>query len=52
MDNEIKTDLRPESDGIGEGNITVRRNKTVDFIAKMVCLLLAFFYNLNIQKLK
>lgn len=43
MDNEIKTDLRPEADGIGEGNITVRRNKTVDFIAKMVCLLLAFF---------
>lgn len=43
MDNEMKTDLRTEAEGYGEGNITVRRNKTVDFIAKIVCLLLAFF---------
>jgi YbbR domain-containing protein len=42
MDNEIKTDLRPENEG-GEGNITVKRNKTVDFIAKIACLVLAFF---------
>lgn len=43
MDNEIKTDLRTEAENYGEGNITVRKNKTVDFIAKIVCLLLAFF---------
>lgn len=42
MDNEIRTDTRPENDG-GEGNITVKRNKTVDFIAKIACLILAFF---------
>lgn len=43
MDNEIKTDLRNEVEEYGEGNITVSRNKTVDFIAKVVCLLIAFF---------
>ena len=43
MDNEIKTDLRNEAEEYGEGNITVHRNKTVDFLAKLVCLLIAFF---------
>lgn len=43
MDNENRTDLRPETELGEEGNITVRKNKTVDFIAKIICLLLAFF---------
>lgn len=43
MDNENRTDLRPEAELNEEGNITVHKNKTVDFIAKIICLLLAFF---------
>ncbi len=42
MENEVKTDVRPEIEQT-EGNITVKRNKTIDFIAKIICLLLAFF---------
>ncbi len=42
MENEVKTDLRPEIVET-EGNITVKRNKTIDFLAKIICLLLAFF---------
>ncbi len=42
MENEVKTELRPEAEQ-AEGNITVRKNKTADFIAKVICLLLAFF---------
>ena len=42
MDNEVKNELRPEIEQ-AEGNITVKKNKTIDFIAKVICLLLAFF---------
>ena len=42
MENEVKTDVRPEIEQ-AEGNITVKKNKTIDFIAKIICLLLAFF---------
>ncbi|MBE6582422.1 MAG: hypothetical protein E7648_04065 [Ruminococcaceae bacterium] len=42
MDNEVKNELRPEIEQ-AEGNITVKKNKTIDFIAKIICLLLAFF---------
>ncbi len=42
MENEVKTDIRPEIEQT-EGNITVKRNKTIDFLAKIICLLLAFF---------
>ena len=42
MDNEIKTDVRSEIEPT-EGNITVKKNKTLDFLAKIICLLLAFF---------
>ncbi len=42
MENEVKTELRPEIEQT-EGNITVKRNKTYDFLAKIICLLLAFF---------
>lgn len=42
MENEVKTDLRPEIEQT-EGNITVKKNKTIDFLAKIICLLLAFF---------
>ncbi|MBQ8253994.1 MAG: hypothetical protein IJY94_00650 [Clostridia bacterium] len=42
MENEIKTELRPEIEQT-EGNITVKKNKTIDFLAKIICLLLAFF---------
>ncbi len=42
MENEVKTDIRPEAEQT-EGNITVKRNKTLDFLAKIICLLLAFF---------
>ena len=40
-ENEIKTDLTAEAGP--EGSIAVKRNKAVDFIAKIVCLLLGFF---------
>lgn len=43
MENENRTDLRPEAEANEEGNITVKKNKTADFIAKLFCLLLAFF---------
>lgn len=42
MENEVKNELRPEIEQ-AEGNITVKKNKTIDFIAKVICLLLAFF---------
>ena len=42
MENEVKTEIRPEIEQ-AEGNITVRRNTTIDFLAKLICLLLAFF---------
>ncbi len=42
MENEVKNDVRPEIEQT-EGNITVKRNKTIDFLAKIICLLLAFF---------
>lgn len=42
MENEVKTELRPEIEQT-EGNITVKKNKTIDFLAKIICLLLAFF---------
>ena len=42
MDNEIKTEPRLENEG-GEGNITVKRSKSADFVAKVICLVLAFF---------
>ena len=42
MDNEIKTESRLENEG-GEGNITVKRSKSADFVAKVICLVLAFF---------
>jgi YbbR domain-containing protein len=42
MENEVKTELRPEIEQ-AEGNITVKRNKTLDFLAKIICLILAFF---------
>ena len=42
MENEVKNELRPEIEQ-AEGNITVKKNKTIDFIAKIICLLLAFF---------
>ncbi len=41
METENRTDLRPEVSDT-EGNITAKKNKTIDFIAKVVCLLLAF----------
>ncbi len=42
MENEVKNELRPEIEQT-EGNITVKRNKTLDFLAKVICLILAFF---------
>lgn len=42
MENEVKNELRPEIEQ-AEGNITVKKNKTIDFLAKVICLLLAFF---------
>ncbi len=42
MENEVKNELRPEIEQT-EGNITVKKNKTIDFFAKVICLLLAFF---------
>ena len=42
MENEVKTELRPEIEQ-AEGNITVKRNKTLDFLARIICLILAFF---------
>lgn len=42
MENEVMTEARPEIVET-EGNITVKRNKTYDFLAKIICLLLAFF---------
>lgn len=42
MENEVKNEVRPEIEQT-EGNITVKRNKTIDFFAKIICLLLAFF---------
>lgn len=40
-ENETRNELLTPSEK--EGNLTSRRNKTVDFIAKFVCLLIAFF---------
>ncbi|MBQ7779071.1 MAG: hypothetical protein IJ404_01120 [Clostridia bacterium] len=42
MENEVKNDVRPEIEQT-EGNLTVKKNKTIDFLAKVICLLLAFF---------
>ena len=42
MENEVKNELRPEIEQT-EGNITVKKNKTLDFLAKIICLILAFF---------
>lgn len=42
MENEVKNDVRPEIEH-AEGNLTVKKNKTIDFLAKVICLLLAFF---------
>lgn len=42
MENEVKNELRSEIEQ-AEGNITVKKNKTIDFLAKVICLLLAFF---------
>lgn len=41
--NENKVSVLPESEEQSEGNLTLKRNKTVDLIAKIVCLLIAFF---------
>ena len=43
MENENKNELRPETEINEEGNITVKRSKTADFIARIICLVLAFF---------
>ncbi len=42
MEEENKN-LPQEAEERQEGSITVKRNKTADFIAKIICLLLAFF---------
>lgn len=43
MEDEVKVEVRPEAEGDSEGNITVKRNKTLDFVAKIICVLIAFF---------